>query len=336
MTPPHPARPVDVVIAMPVYNDWAAAQLLCQALDASLADLPQISARILLIDDGSPEGGSFPPEPPYSAITEVEVLTLSRNMGHQRAIAIGLAYIHARIPCDAVLVMDADGEDRPEDAVRLIRKFIDLSGSTIVFAERGKRREEWHIQALYHLYRVLHHAITGIRVRVGNFSIVPFHRLATLVTMSELWNHYAACVFKSKLPYLSIRANKGERLSGHSRMNLPALVAHGLAALATFNEIVATRLLLATCFLLGMLGIGLVVVVGIRLGTSLAIPGWATTAAGLLLVIMVQLAATFFGLIFSVLASRGNATFVPFRDYQLFTAGCTRILSRGRRKVAHE
>ena len=46
------------------------------------------------------------------------VLRLRRNVGHQRAIALGLTYLQVEAGCEAVIVMDADGEDRPADVPR--------------------------------------------------------------------------------------------------------------------------------------------------------------------------------------------------------------------------
>ena len=42
---------------------------------------------------------------------------------------------------------------------------------------------------LYGLYRILHRVLTGMSVRVGNFSAVPFGALTTLVGVSDLWTH---------------------------------------------------------------------------------------------------------------------------------------------------
>ena len=98
----------------------------------------------------------------------------------------------------------------------------------------------------YHLYRHLHRALTGVRVRVGNFSILPFAYLSTLVAMSELWNHYAAAVFRSKLAFRMIPIPRGTRIAGSSKMNFVALVSHGLSAISVFGDIVGVRLLIAS------------------------------------------------------------------------------------------
>ena len=115
-----------------------------------------------------------------------------------------------------------------------------------MFAERTRRSETWFFQLCYRVYQALHWMLTGIRVRVGNFSIIPRSLLSRLVVVSELWNHYAAAVFKSKLPFGSIKTKRAERLGGHSRMDFVGLVIHGLSALSVHGERIGVRLIVAT------------------------------------------------------------------------------------------
>src|SRR5579862_4189479 len=103
------------VILIPLYNDWDALALLLPELDRVFT-AHGIFPEVLIVDDSS----TIPrPEKlagaPLSAIRSVTVLETRRNLGHQRALAVGMVYIHEHIPCRVVVVMDADGEDRPRD-----------------------------------------------------------------------------------------------------------------------------------------------------------------------------------------------------------------------------
>ena len=112
---------MQIVITMPVYEDWDSAIELCQKIDLVFRDEKSLRVTLLLIDDGStistpPRKVWFRPE----AIENISILVLRRNLGHQRAIAIGLAHIQQHWKGDAVVVMDGDGEDRPEDIPALM------------------------------------------------------------------------------------------------------------------------------------------------------------------------------------------------------------------------
>ncbi len=304
-----------LTILMPVYDDWEAARFVIAQLDAVLAG----PARVLIVDDGSQEA---PPEPflpnRLAHIAGVEVLRLRRNLGHQRAIAIGLTFFYAERQGGTIIVMDADGEDRPEDVPRLVERFQKLDGRKVVFAARMRRSEGWLFRVCYHTYRGLHWLLTGISVRVGNFSILSRGHLDALTVAPDLWNHYAATVLKTKLPCDLLPTARARRLAGQSKLNFVSMVVHGLSAVSVFVELVGARLSLAMLVVLGML-LGLLLgVVGIRLGTNLAIPGWATYAAGALFILIAQMLTVALGLTFLILFQRNSLNFLPVRDYKFF------------------
>ncbi|CAK8991824.1 Undecaprenyl-phosphate 4-deoxy-4-formamido-L-arabinose transferase (Undecaprenyl-phosphate Ara4FN transferase) (Ara4FN transferase) [Durusdinium trenchii] len=305
-----------VIVLIPVYNDWESVSQLLPMIDAALAEHSETTAiSVLLVDDGSTEAvGDSLRALDLPHLARVDVLRLRGNVGHQRAIALGLSFVDAERPCRAVIVMDGDGEDDPADLPRLIVAFEERDGRDVVFAERLRRSEGGVFVVCYHLYRILHWWLTGIAVRVGNFSILPRHALDRLVVNPELWNHYAATVFSSRTPFSSIPTQRAERLYGQPRMNFVSLVTHGLSAISVFSDRVGVRLMLFVGALLAVDVLALGVTVAIRLWTNLAIPGWATFTSGLLIVLLFQLLTLVGMFIFLVLSSR-NSLRCAMNDY---------------------
>jgi hypothetical protein len=304
-----------VVVLIPVYNDWEALGMLLQRLDAVLAE-SGLPVEVLVVDDAST--APCPPEiwgPVFKAISAIEVLALRSNLGHQRAVAIGLTYVDENSSCQAVVVMDSDGEDAAEDVPRLIHELQRTRGTQIVFAERTRRSEGLAFCLGYRAYRMLHYLLTGKRVRVGNFSIVPRPSLHRLTAVSELWNHYAAAVLKARIPYGTIPTHRANRLSGRSKMSLVSLVVHGLSALSVYSEVIGVRMLVATMSLVGLALLSLSGVALIRLTTDLAVPGWASNLGGQLLALLVQLSTISLPFVFLILQGRSGAGFLPARDY---------------------
>jgi glycosyltransferase involved in cell wall biosynthesis len=307
-----------LLVLIPIYNDWQAASLLLRRLDKVLAQCG-LSPDVLLVDDGSTMRPSATiSNHNFVAIERIEVLALRRNLGHQRAIAIGLAYVQDHIKPGAVLVMDGDGEDAPEDVPRLVSRLSVERGQKVIFAERTKRSESLAFRVCYNLYRLSHLLLTGIPVRVGNFSIIPKLQLERLVVVSELWNHYAASVFKARLPRETIPTVRARRLSGQSHMNFVALVGHGLSALSVHAELIGVRLLVMTGIAIIFISVLLAAVFGVHLSTSLVIPGWAMTVVELLLAILVQAIAFTILFVFVILHGRSQPLFIPMRDYAFF------------------
>ncbi len=305
------------VVLMPIYEDWESASVLVGRVQQALVGVVE-RVEFLLVDDGS-----VTPPPETIALTStpaarVDALRLRRNLGHQRAIAVGLSYVHAHRKCDGVVVMDGDGEDTPEGVAALLRRFTELGRAKTVFAERARRTEGLLFRVFYVFYRTLHWMLTGRAVRVGNFSVMPFAHLDCLVAVSELWNHYAASVYRARLPVASVPIDRGYRIAGASRMNFTSLLAHGLSAISVFSDVVGMRLLVASGLLVGIAGAAMTVAVGVRLFTDLAIPGWATSAAGILLVVILQALLMSVAFAFLILQSRNQLAFLPIRDHAYF------------------
>ena len=321
----HP--PLRLVVLMPLRDDWASAAELIRRLDKTIS-FDACTMEIVLVDDGSVsrfDRSDFQAD--FSVVRSIRTLRLKRNLGHQRAIAIGLVYVHQTAGYDAVVVMDADGEDTPEGVAQLLRTYSDTHGAQAIFAERSRRSESLAFRSFYHLYKIFHRILTGISVRVGNFSILPGHYLNTLVVMSELWNHYVAAMFRSNLSFTMIPIPRGTRITGTSRMNFVALVSHGLSAISVFGDIVGVRLLIV-CLAGSLLAcLGMVLIAMIRLFTSRAIPGWATYTIGTLAIILIQFITIATSFTFFMLSNRTNLGFVPLRDYSLFVEEAVDIYS---------
>src|SRR6516164_3284366 len=150
------------LIIVPVLNDESSLITLIHELSRVLKD--QAAVSLLVVDDGS-----IPPiELVDVPLVGGQILTLSRNLGHQKAIAIGLAYAVAKDLADVFVVMDADGEDRPEDVPRLLAALESGTESgpelSVVVARRMKRHERLAFRAFYQLYRLLFFLLTGHRI----------------------------------------------------------------------------------------------------------------------------------------------------------------------------
>jgi glycosyltransferase involved in cell wall biosynthesis len=273
---------------------------------------------VWFVDDASSEAvpASLTKRPAHLA--KVTVLRLRRNLGHQRAIAIGLTSLYVRGGYDAVIVMDGDGEDRPQDVPELLDRCAQSNWSKVVFAQRTKRSEGFGFRLGYATFKVLHRLLVGRKVEVGNFSVVPHAALARLVSVSELWNHYAAAVQQARIPIDMLPAARAQRIAGQSQMNLTALVMHGLSAISVYGDVVGVRLLRLTAMAIGAVVLAMLSVVAVRLGTDLAIPGWATSALGLLLVSLLILTAISMMMVLFILRARSEYGFLPLRDYAHF------------------
>lgn len=299
-------------LMLPVYEDWLALKSLLVLID----DLDTYwKFHLLLINDNPlAPPDDWLPELGQGSIDSIRVLSLHRNVGHQRAIALGFCHWHKCKYEGPIVVMDADGEDQAEDIPRLLDEASHQKWKDIVFAERKKRSENIVFRMGYHVYRILHLLLTGIPVRFGNFSTLSQQHVKTLIHQSELWNHYAASVIRSKLSYSAISTARGQRLAGKSRMNLSGWVAHGLSALSIYSDIVGTRVLLAsmTGLLMSLIAVVVTSCLAMKNSSAVALPG--IMIALIVTAIFIQAVSTSLLFLFMVLGRRASATFIPVRD----------------------
>ncbi len=315
-----------IEVLIPILNDWASVTEVIKGLDEAFAASPD-SLSVLLVDDGS----TIPPPTelgPFRKLTSVSVLTLKKNVGHQRALAVGLCYLADKIKCDAVLIMDGDGQDLPADAARLVARMKERREPAAIFAERARRSESLGFRFCYAIYRLLHLLLTGLGIHVGNFSVLPASYLDRLAIEPMLWNHYAASVMRARVPVDYLPTHRGARIQGESRLNFVGLVVHGLSALACYSEIIGVRMILFGGVLFAFGLVDLLVLIGIKLFTNLAIAGWTSILLALVLVVILQVVTLVSNFTMQIISQRSAQPFLPARDYGWFVAGLKTLYGR--------
>lgn len=247
----------------------------------------------------------------------LSILRLFRNVGHQKAIALGLSYLASLPDQYPTIVMDSDGEDRPEDIPTLLATGA-AQVDRVVFAHRSKRHESFLFRLFYEVYKTLFRLLTGKVITFGNFSLVPATKLRKLAHVSEIWNNYPGGVIRSRLPYTAVPLERGRRLAGESKMNFVSLVLHGLSAVSVLIDTTAVRLVLFCIAMVAMSVFGISVVVALRLLTDTAVPGWASYLVFSFLIVILQAFLISLLLVFMVLSYRTQAQFIPARQFMDF------------------
>lgn len=303
-------------IVLPVYNDWVSFERLLGEIDALFARAAY-AITVYAVDDcsdgdGGGDGATAPPPLLHldGGIAAVNVVRLSMNVGHQRAIAVGLVLAAAEDANAWIAVMDADGEDRPEDLATLVGLAVAEPGRAFVAARR-KRSEALTFRIFYWLYLRTFKLLTGKAIAFGNFSVLPRRYAVRLAHNGNIWNHFAATIVQAKFPLTAVPTVRGRRYAGRSSMNFVSLVTHGLGAMSVFSDAIFVRMILVSGVLLASSGLAALVVVALRLFTTLAVPGWATSVLGFAALLSVQAVVTPILMAFMLLNSRSAFQIVP-------------------------
>jgi glycosyltransferase involved in cell wall biosynthesis len=296
-----------IAIVTPLFNDWDCLYKLVEDVRKVLSPTQFADYRIVVVNDCS----SLEVDSKKLVGHPVEIIHLNKNLGHQKSIAIGVSYLNKNSEQDLVVVMDVDGEDKPEHLPILLEEAIEGKANKIVFARRTKRKESFFFKIFYKIYKYIFVFLTGKVINFGNYSVIPKGLLDKVAHISDIWNHYPGGVIRSRLLYKSVGLERGERYTGKSKMNYTSLVIHGLSAVAVYVDTVSVRLLIAVSLLIlsAVFGISLVFIFDYH------IPIW-----GLLLFfgILSQAFLSTLILVFTVLSYRVNFNFLPavhFQDY---------------------
>ena len=321
--------PIRLCLVTPVFNDWASLAKLLAELDQTLQSHGAI-VDVIAVNDASTTAveGELSKGLEAKTIQSVTILDVKTNVGHQFAMALGLQHAAENATFDAVIVMDADGEDRPSDVIKLLQIWR-ANPRSLVVARRTKRSESIAFRMCYMLYRFVFRILTGRAIAFGNFLIVPTALLPAVVSRPELVNHVAATLLRTRLPIVNVPTERGRRYTGSSQMNISALVLHALGALSVFSDILFSRLLIVSSLFGFLCAIGMIVVTVLRLLTDLAIPGWATSAMGALAILVVQIVILILCTGFLLLSSRSTMLLTTLEGSKLLVGSRSVVIKIG-------
>jgi len=225
-------------ILIPVFNDWESLlSLLNNIHTLKINNIAHI--KVLIVDDCSTEILNKKIE--FDSFKNIEIIKNSKNIGHGKSIAYGINYISKKNDFDYLIVMDGDGEDRPEEVKELILKSIDLPSLTIT-ANRIKRSESAFFKLSYHLHKILTLVLTGYSIKFGNFMCIPKQDLNLIVSNKNLSVSFSGTIAKFIKNKTFIPSIRGIRYYGPTKMSFVKLIRHSLLIMSTFRKEAALRL----------------------------------------------------------------------------------------------
>ena len=226
------------IILIPLFNDWKSVSKLLNEINSQVINW-NADVSVIIVNDASTEARSGL-ESNYKKIKSVKILNMKENRVHQRCIASGLKYISENEDFDRVIVMDADGEDRPEELNDFFNKAQENSKMTIT-GNRFKRSEGVVFKILYEVHKLLTLVFTGKLIKFGNFTCLPKDHVKQLIQKPYLWNSYSSSVVRTINDRTFIPSKRGLRYVLPSKMNFTGLVFHSLAIISVFRNTVIIR-----------------------------------------------------------------------------------------------
>lgn len=280
-------EPVQLGIVIAAFNEAAALPAMHARL-AKVLDAMGLPAQVVYVDDGSRDD-TWPVMLGLAAADpRVRLLRLSRNFGKELALTAGLDHVDA----DAVVVLDADGQDPPELLPEFVARWRE--GHDVVYGTRASREgESWLKQATARaFYRVMNRVSdTAVPADTGDFRLLSRRVVDALRGLRERQRFMKGLFAWVGYPSTSIVYQRQPRIAGRSKFNYWRLwnfALEGITGFSTAPLRVATYLGLGTALL--AFGYGLWIIVK-TLAWGETVQGWPSMMAVVLFLGGVQLMA---------------------------------------------
>lgn len=309
-----------IAVLVPCYDDFDCIEYLAAELSGLAASLSGLEVDLYVINDSpwiEPPSSLLERGPCFGNLT-LQVLALSANVGHQKALAAGLSWLQSRLDRYAyVISMDADGEDDPAAIPRMIQALRHPAAAPALacVARRGLRREGIPFRLSYRLYKQISASLAGVVIDYGNFICFRPEALRVLTRFPAATLHLAAALHQSRLPLCSLLVDRRERYHGVSRMGgTTNLVLHAFRAFSVLGDRIAVRLLLFNAaILLFFVALSLLAIVLRFSGLIpfLVFPGWTSLLMIQLLGLSLVLTLSIFSLALSLVTFRSGRQDTP-------------------------
>lgn len=230
-------------------------------------------SAIFFVDDGSHDATWADIGRSAASNALVCGIKLSRNRGHQNALLCGLM----TAPGDLLVSVDADLQDDLEVIPQMVREY--RKGAEIVYAVRRRRDTDTVFKRVTAegYYRLL--AALNVEVVFNHAD----YRLMSRMAVETLRSYPETHLFlRGLVPQLGFRSatvefDRAERFAGESKYPLSKMLALALQGVTSFTAY-PLRLITGAGFLISLVSIGFALwAVGVRLLTTDALPGWAST-----------------------------------------------------------
>ena len=180
-----------IIILIPVYNDWESLHKLLIEINHSIKFIKNIQFNCVIVNDSSKI--PVPEIKKPSNITAIELINMKKNKGHARCNAFAIRHLSKIDNFDHLILMDGDGEDRPEEIALLVEQALSEENTSVV-AKRVKRSEGLFFQFLYQAHKIITILFTGKNINFGNYSCLTKLDVKKLSTKKSLWSSFSGSV----------------------------------------------------------------------------------------------------------------------------------------------
>jgi dolichol-phosphate mannosyltransferase len=267
-------------VVSPCYNEQESLSELCNRLTGVCTAEVGDDYEIVLIDDGSSDSTRSLINELCGRDPHFVGVFLSRNHGHQLALSAGLQTCRG----ERILIIDADLQDPPE-LLGDMMKLMDDEGADVVYGQRCERRGESSFKRLTaHLFYRLLNSLVDVEIPVdtGDFRLMSRRTLNELNRMPEQHRFIRGMVSWIGFKQLPLNYQRQERFAGETKYPFRKMLRFAVDAISGFS-IVPLRIATYLGFICSVLGIFFLGYTAYSYLSGIAIQGWTTLMAVVLI-----------------------------------------------------
>lgn len=243
-----------LAFAIPLHNEEAVLPELVRRVCAVLDAIPGGPHSALFVDDGSSDRTLEYLEQAARDDSRIQVISLSRNFGHQAALTAALDFVDG----DVVLLMDGDLQDPPESAPQFIQKY--LEGFDVVYAQRRHRKESWPLRACYFFFYRLLARLSDVYLPLdaGDFGLISRRVVEQLRRLPEHHRYLRGLRSWVGFRQIGLEVDRSGRRAGKSKytfLRLLKLASDGIFAFSIVPIRAAALLGVATIIIAGFFSV---------------------------------------------------------------------------------
>tara|TARA_B110000438_G_scaffold297283_1_gene343433 strand:- start:506 stop:1369 length:864 start_codon:yes stop_codon:yes gene_type:complete len=220
------------VILIPSYNDWESLNVLIPKINNAVKNINK-NISILIVNDSSTLKNNLVFKEKL-CFKKIEILNLIKNIKAQKAIATALYHLKNKNYKGGIIVMDADGQDDPENLIKII-KYYEKNNGKIITVNRTKRNESLLFKVLYEIHLFLSFILTFQNLRFGVYSCMNQNNLKEILSNNDLCSAFAGALAKNFKNKGIIYSERKKRLLGESKNSYLNLIYYSLSILSVFK-----------------------------------------------------------------------------------------------------
>ena len=212
---------------LPAYNEVAVIAGVARGAAAALQEAGVPGYEVIVVDDGSTDGTGAAVQALADGDPHVRLVTHTRNRGYGAALRSGFA----AAGCEAVWLMDGDGQFDPADVTLLLDRW---APQTMVAGYRARRQDPFTRRASNRAFFSVARLLIGNTTRDVNcaFKLFPRELAADLHCDGAMVSTELMLAARQRgLRVVEVAVPHHPRLAGHATGADPAVVARAFAEL---------------------------------------------------------------------------------------------------------